>query len=934
MGRDPAAPGGDLDHAGPDPETAGGHVDTLSSGFTPPRGWEALLRRALPVGSVGRSILGDLREEHGRRAAHDPAAADRWYRREALSVALRALGNKVLGRWAGEPRLTPRSSRGESGDPPGTRLMKNVLHAARSLARAPRYTLIAVFTLALGIGSTTAIFSLVNGVLLQPLDFPDSDALVTVSSSAPGMGFQDFPISANYYFSFREQSPAFADMGFYRDTPASITGDGDPEDVNAVVASHTLFTTLRVGAFLGRTFTPEEDEPGAPPVAVIGYGLWQRRFGGDQEVLGRTLRINGESHQIVGVMGPRFDFPQDVELWVPARFNAENASWSFTYPTVGRLAEGATPVQAQTQLATVVERIRESYVEGSSWRSFIDDGQYAPMVRGMKERMVSAVEQPLWILLGTVGFVLLIACTNVANLVLVRAEERRRESAVRAALGATRGSLVRHSLTESTLLALLGGAAGLFLAWLALPAILSQAPPQLPRLDEVGVDGTVLLFTLGITGLSILLFGAAPLLRLSSEALFGALREGGRRTTAGPGHQRARSLLVAAQAALALVLMVGSGLMVRSFWEIYRTDLGFDYENLLTFRVSVPQSRYPDPAQVTAFHEEVLAKLRALPGVELAAVTNILPVADAAPSSPFAVEGQPEGEGQPTLLLDYRNVSDGYAETMGIPVLAGSTLQAADAHDGSLRVMVNEALATRFWPGEDPVGKQLRYPADHEAGQWFTVAGVVGTVMEAGVRRDPRPVVYFPLMSPAADGLRSMTSAAYILRGPDLRALTRAIHEAVWSADAEMPLVALATGEEIVADSIVQLSFTMITLGIAAVMALILGAVGLFGVLSYSVTQRRQEIAVHMAMGAEQRQVMRMIVGDGAKITAGGIVLGLAGAWGLTRVLQGLLYGVEPIDPLTYGGMAVLLLAVAILAAYLPARRAASVDPGESMRGE
>jgi hypothetical protein len=285
-------------------------------------------------------------------------------------------------------------------------------------------------------------------------------------------------------------------------------------------------------------------------------------------------------------------------------------------------------------------------------------------------------------------------------------------------------------------------------------------------------------------------------------------------------------------------------------------------------------------------------------------------------------------------MLDYRNVSDGYAETMGIQVLAGNTLQAADAHDGSLRVMVNEALVSRFWPGEDPVGKQLRYPADHPSGQWFTVAGVLGTVMEAGVRRDPKPLVYFPLMSPAAEGFRSVTSATYILRGPDLRTLTRAIHQAAWSVDGELPLVNLATGEEIVADSIVQLSFTMITLGIAAVLALILGAVGLFGVLSYSVAQRRQEIAVHMAMGAERRQVMGMVVADGTKITAVGIVLGLAGAWGLTRVLKGLLYGVEALDPLTYGGMAALLLAVAVLAAYLPARRAASVDPGESMRGE
>jgi len=777
----------------------------------------------------------------------------------------------------------------------------------------------------------------VNGVLLQPLEYPDAEELVSIRSTAPGMGFQDFPLSADYYFRFRSGTSACSDMGFYREMPASLSGDGDPEEVRAVETSHTLFSTLRTTALIGRVFDAGEDQPGAPLVAVLGYGLWQRRFGGDPGVLGRTLQLSGESYQIVGVMGPRFDFPGDVELWVPARFNAENASWSFSYPTIGRLGKGVSREQAETQLRSVVERIRDSYPEGTSWVGFIEDGQYAPVVEGMKDRLVASLEQPLWILLGTVTFVLLIACTNVANLILVRSENRRRESAVRAAIGATRGALIRQSLAESVLLAAAGGTLGIILAGLALPVVSNHAPPQLPRVDAIEIDGSVLLFSLGVTGFTVLLFGIAPILRLSSDALVGTLRQGGRGSTSGgPNLHRTRAFLVASQTALALVLMVGSGLLVRSFWRVLDADLGFAYHDLLAFRISVPEGRYSTPGQVTDFHEEVLKRLRALPGVESAAVADAVPLVNPPRSSPFGFEGMPDGEGtgRSTVMLDLKRVSEGYIEALGIPVLAGTTLQADDARNANQRIMVNEALSSRFWPGENPLGKRLRYPGDRSDGVWYTVVAVVGTVLEAGVREAPKPTVYLPLMNPA-DGVGwEVPSATYLLRGSNLRRLVRPVHETVWSVDPDIPLAGVRTGEEVVAASITELSFTMATLGVAAIMALLLGAIGLFGVLSYSVSQRRQEIAIHMAMGAEKRQVLGMVVGDGARITAFGIVLGLGGAWGLTRFLQGLLFQVEAVDPLTYGGMAAALLGVAILSAYLPARRAASVDPVESMRAE
>jgi predicted permease len=614
--------------------------------------------------------------------------------------------------------------------------------------------------------------------------------------------------------------------------------------------------------------------------------------------------------------------------------NPENAPWSFSYPTVGRLAEGVAPEQAAAQLTPVVERIRDSYPEGTSWRSLVTDGQYAPMVERMKEQMVRPLRRPLWILLGTVGFVLLIACTNVANLVLVRSEERQRQTAVRAALGASRGALVGQSLTESTLIGLLAGGMGLMMTWMALPGILAHAPPRLPRLEEVAIDQTVLLFTLGITALSILTFGVAPLIRISSPALFRSLKQGGERTTSGPGRGRYRNLLVATQAALALILMVGSGLMARSFLQVYRTDLGFDYEDLLTFRISAPQSRYGTGEEVTVFHEEILGRLRSLPGVESAALTNVMPLAGGTPTSPFLVEGHSAQEDRAGIMVAYKRVSEGYIETMGIPLLVGNTLEGGDTRNANHRVLVNEAFASSYWPGEDPVGKRLVFPAGRQDREEYFVSGVVGTVMEEGVMEAPEPLVYFPLMNPDEAIGWSVPAGTYVLRGRALPHITRTVHEAVWSVDPEIPLVRLQTGEEIVGESIVQLSSTMVTLGIAAVLALILGVVGLFGVLSYSVAQRTREIAVHMAMGARRGEVMGMVVRDGAKITLLGTVLGLTGAWGLTRILQGLLYGVEALDPLTFGGMAALLMGVALLAAYLPARKAASVDPAESMRAE
>ncbi|MCG6988889.1 MAG: ABC transporter permease [Gemmatimonadetes bacterium] len=814
------------------------------------------------------------------------------------------------------------------------RFTRALRYAARSLARTPRFTLIAVFTIALGIGVDTAVFSVVDGVLLKDLTYPRSQELVNVWSSAPGLGYNQFPLSPDVYYFYRSHSHAFADMALYSAEDMSVTGNGQPERVHTVSATASLFSTLGVAPLLGRAYTPAEDVPDGPHVVVISYGLWQSRFGGDPKVLGRTLDIGDVSREIVGVMPPHFGFPRHIDLWLPLGLDAKNPpTGSFSFPAIARLAPGVTAADAQAQLVPLVKRLRDGLGEAEQYKAFLDNGHYAPLVHSMKEDLVGNLERPLWVLLGTVAFVLLIACANVANLVLIRAEVRRRESAVRTALGATRGVLIRQNAAESALLAVMGGAVGLLVAWLGVPLLLSHAPPQLPRLDGVGMNGTVVLFTLGVTALSALLFGVAPVLRYSPAALLGALKQGGRGAATGSGRrQRARNLLVAVQTALALVLLVGSGLMVRSFWSARNTDLGFDPADLLTFRLSLPQAKYATPTAVEAFHEDLLARLRALPGVESAALTSAMPLEQGAPGTTFEVEGHSTEPGQLPPMLHYRRVSPGFVKTMGIHLLAGRTLVPSDLSDGAGHVLVDRTIAERFWPGQDAVGKQLRPLNDTT--RWYTVEGVVGKVLDLGVRQEPKPLVYYPMVSPDGDRGWAVRMPTYVVRARNPAALAASVRSTVWSVDSDMPIADVRTGEDLVSASVIQLSFTMFTLGIAALLALVLGAVGLYGVLSYSVAQRTQEIGVRMALGAERGVVMRMVVRDGARITVIGLLVGLAGAAALTRLLEGILYDVKALDPLTFVGTALLLLAVALLSAYLPARRAAAVDPMESMRME
>jgi putative ABC transport system permease protein len=558
----------------------------------------------------------------------------------------------------------------------------DVLHRARALARAPRFTLVAVFTLALGIGATTATFSAVNGVLLKPLPYPDSDRIVGLWHGAPDLGYDQFGISPGIFHQYLTENQAYDAMGLYVAMERSLTEEGDAERVPVTASTAGLFEVLGVQPFLGRTYTEEEATGGGPGVVVLSHGIWERRFGGDRAILGRTMLLDGAPAEIIGVMPEGFDFGgpnRKTELWIPLHLDLANSDPGiFSYQGVARLKPGVTPQAAEAQETALLQRVRERWADEEAFINFLDAGGFHPIVHSLQEEVVGEMRRPLWILLGTVGFVLLIACANVANLFLVRAEGRQREMAVRAAVGATRGRLAGEFLLESTVLAGLGGAVGLALAWAGTPLLLRMAPPEIPRLDQISMDGTVLTFTAGVTLLSVLLFGIAPALRYNVAGLLGVLRYAGRGTTEGQERHHLRNILVVGQTALAMVLLVGSGLLVKSFWEVRRIDPGFDAEGILTFRISLPQAEFPGAARSAAFHQQLLERLRALPGVESAGGVSVLPLAQGAPGTAYDIEGQPTGEGELPPMFWYKFVTPGYFETMGIALLAGRTLELAD----------------------------------------------------------------------------------------------------------------------------------------------------------------------------------------------------------------------------------------------------------------
>jgi predicted permease len=819
-------------------------------------------------------------------------------------------------------------------------LLADLRAAVRLLAAQPRFTIIASLTLALGVGAVTAIFSVVNGVLLQPLPFPNADRLVNVWSHAPKLGYDQFPLSPDLYFYYDEHNQVFEEMALFQRGRVNLTrDDGAPEVVSVSRTTHDYFATLGATFARGRGYGAEEDAPGAPRVAVLSHRFWSQQFAADPATVGRTIRLDGEPTQVIGVALAALDTQGSPDLYLPSQLNRENPpQGSFGWYGIARLKPGVTSDDAAVQLQPLVGRFMDA-INIPAYRAFITDGEYRPLVNLMKEDEVGDLQRPLWILLGTVGMLLLIACANVANLLLIRAEGRQREIAVRTALGATRGALVRKLLAEALVLALAGGAAGLAIAGLALPALLRYAPPSIPRLDRVTLDVWVGLFTLAAVLVSAVLIGLMPALRYTRPQSLAALRHGGRGGTDEPARRRGRDALVVVQTAMALVLLVGSGLLLKSFAKLAATDLGFDPVNVMTFRTALPARDYPDAAAAVAFHERLLARLAEVPGAETVGAASILPVANEAPGTAHEFEHQPVAPGQLPPMVHFKVAAAGYFDTMRIPVRRGRDFDSRDATEGVRHVIVNEALADRYWPGEDPIGKRVRVAAGGTPAPppWSTVVGVVGTERQDGLRRPPRPLLYYPLNGTGTGAAPSFVDYRvldFVVRGAGLPARASALRDAVWSLDRALPLAAMRSMQEIIDRSIVEFTFTMLTLGIAAAMALILGAIGLYGVLSYAVTLRTREIGVRVALGAPPSRVMRSVIANGAAIAAIGLVVGLAGAAALTRFLSGLLYETEPLDVPTFAAMSGALFVVALVASYLPARRAASVSPVTAMRTE
>jgi putative ABC transport system permease protein len=809
------------------------------------------------------------------------------------------------------------------------RLLQDLRTTARGLRRTPGFTIIVVLTIALGIGANTAIFSVVNAALFRPPPYPDSDQLVYVWNQYTGLGLDQASSSPPDYLDRRDQNRVFSDIAAFWQRPATLTGTGEPERLQAAHATASLFSVLRVAPEVGRIFSPEEDQPGMSAVAVLSHDTWQRRFGGDDGVAGRVIVLDGTPVTVVGVMPKEYDVPAGVDLWMPAAFTPEQLSdaargneW---LSMVARLRPGVSVEAAQADMQRIAGTLQERFPE---FRDYIIQSGMGAKVVGMRESGTAPVRSSLLLLLGAVGLVLLIASANVANLLLVRATRRRKEIAIRATLGAGWGRIVRQLLTESLVLALAGGIVGLLLGYWMAAALLRLHPQGILGVYTVSMDARVLGYAIGISLLTGVLFGLAPAYGARMGQLATTLRSGGKTSDAGAAGGTMRRALVVAEVALTLVLLVGAGLMLRSFSKLLQVDPGFRTSEVLTFSTSLPAADYPQSGQVVAFYESLDERLRGLPGVEGVAFTSRVPLGAGGATRSVQPEGRLAAAGQPEMLASYTAVSGEYFRTMGIPLVAGRSFERGDQPTTASVIMVDEGLARRLWVGESPLGKRLQIGG--EDGQWSTVVGVVGDVRSETLGESgSHGMLYRPFTQDVSRDL-----AAVVHTAADEARLVPMIREAVGTIDANLPVFRVAPIEQVVAASIAAPRLRMRLLGVFAVIALLLAAVGIYGVVAYSVAQRTQEIGVRMALGAQPSGVVRMVVGNSLRTVVIGIAVGSAAAFMGTRLVQSLLYGVSAADPLTFTGVALLLLGVALLASLLPARRATRVAPTVALRAD
>jgi len=810
----------------------------------------------------------------------------------------------------------------------------------RRLLQLPAFTSIAVLTLAIGIGANAAIFSVIEGVILKPLPFTQPDRLVVIDHGSAALGVTSIGAAPFLYYTYREDARAFQDVAMYTTSTESVTGIGEPEEIRSLIATDGLLPILGVAPALGRAFTKEEDSPKGAETVILTNGYWRTRFGGDPSAIGRRILINGRAREIIGVLPASFrlgDLKPAVIL--PLRLNRADVHLGmFSYTAVAKLAPGATIDQAMRETTRLVPVgiSRFPPFPGMSLTMF-QEAKIAPVVRRLQDDVIGDVRSVLWVLMGTIAMVLLIACANVANLLLVRAEGRHQELAVRSALGASRARIAYELLAESVVLGLVGGAAGLGLAYGAVRLLVALAPGNLPRLDEIAIDGTVLLFTLAISIAAGLLFGAIPVFKYAGADVAAGLHGGGRTSSASRDRHRARSTLVVVQVALALVLLVGAGLMIRTFESLRHVRPGFARpEEALTFRLTIPSAQVKDADAVVRMHQAIAERVAAVPGVASVAMTSIVPMTGQGWHDPvFAFDKTYAAKELPPIRL-FKFVSPGYPAAMGTPIVAGRDFTWEDAYDRRPVAMVSEALARELW-GSPPaaVGKRIRETSNS---LWREVVGVVGDQRDEGLDKPAPGAAYWPmLMAKFEDGDPSVRrTIGYVVRSRRTggAGFVDEVSRAVWAINPNLPLANVRTLDEIVAKSMARTSFTLVMLAIAGAMALLLGAAGIYGVMSYSVSQRTREIGIRIALGAERRAVTGMFVRHGLVLAAIGIACGLAAALAVTRVMTSLLFEVNAIDPLTYVGVCAGLAFAALVASYLPALRATLVNPATALRAE
>lgn len=801
---------------------------------------------------------------------------------------------------------------------------QDLRYALRSLRQSPGFTAVAILTLALGIGANSAIFSVVNGVMLKPLEYREPDRLVFITSTFPTLGFDEFWLSPPEYLQFQATNSSFASIGAFNVGEVSITGGETPIRVPSGTGSASFFQTLGVEPHLGRTFTAEEDLPGGEPTAILSYELWQRAFGARRGMVGDTIEINGAERVVVGVMPPRFDIDDNgIEVWTPLGLDPANPGsvGSHYLFVVGRLADDVSAEQAGAEMELMVSQWVEMN-PGHHIRPDVHELQFESLV----DRVIGDVRPALLTLLGAVGFVLLIACANVGNLLLARAESRQQEIAVRTALGAGRARLLRQFLTESVLLSLIGGILGLVVGRWGVQLLLATSVDSIPRLNEISLDARVLGFTLAVSLLTGLLFGLAPLLHLTVDNLTRALREGGERATAGSARQRLRQLLVVTEIALAVILVVGAGLMLRSFASLQDVDPGFDADGLLSFRLYLPPAGYPDPASQMNFFRELQAQMESIPGVEAATLMSGLPPIRRINANTMEFDGLEETADGPPHNVDYwQFVMDDYFSTMRIPLVEGRLFTAVDGEASMPVGLVNQTMADTFWP-DGALGRRLRFGGPDSA--WITVVGIVGDVKQGGMDQETGTELYF--YAPQAASLYAFGSPTMnvVVRASVAPAsLTAQARQAVWSLDSSLPLASVQTMDAAIFGSMARPRFLTLLLGAFGGIALTLAAVGTYGVMSYFVIERRREIGIRIALGAESVSVMTLVLRRGLKVAIVGLLLGTVGALVLNRFIESLLFGVSSLDPVTFVAVPAVLAVVSAVACFIPARRATRVDP-------